>query len=395
MRTQKLALCAIITTWALVLFSCGKDDSPKDNPDDGPTETFYNITQASIDDDAYTAPEDLVFLYSIDNGETYDEEKPEDLSKGDELWVKLNNGSDDITEEDFNFDWSDSSIAAADTESDLAKFVVKEADLTISVTVTDKLELLVSNRDTGQFYILDLSDGGLAPAFTFMNNEEPLTRVRSAVYNFNDESIYLSTISFGSIRSKLYSTNLKDLKANVINSNVDENDSEIWQVISDLIITPENLIMATLEIDNPSDTALASFDTAGSQTESISFMGDEIPCCGMGLIYGGDEQELLVGRGISDPVKIFKTNSELTELEAVELTMDGFPDSNAIDYEIWNLVKDNSGIIYALVLQESPFFNTHIAAVDMENKTLKHVAQIGTGQDELYSGLIYLPAYAF
>ncbi|WP_165614915.1 hypothetical protein [Flagellimonas flava] len=396
---RKLALYALVCGWVFLNVNCGKDDDPNTTSDDvNPpvSEVFYNITQTTINDDAYTAPGELSFLYSLNNGGSYTAEIPKDLSKGDELWVKINNGEVDIYEEDFYFDWSGSSIAPADTESDVAKFVIKESDLTISASVTDKVELLVSNRDTGQFYVLDLTDGGLTPAFTAMKTvEEPLIRIRGVVYNYNDGQLYVSTTSFGADRSKLYSIDPTNFQAKLRNENNDENDNKIWEKITDLIISPENSILATLEIQFPFVSALASFDSSGLLNESIDFNGDDFPCCGLGLTYGGSNQEIIVGTGNLDQIKIYKSNLTLTELEVMVLTMEGFSNENPVDYEIRNLIHNDSGIIYALLHEFSETTNTHIAQVDLENNKLIHIHQIGTGGQQRYNGLAAIPAYAF
>ena len=398
MKLKKLALYTLLATWAFVQFGCGKDDGPS-NPDDGPVETFYNITQTTINTDGYTAPGELSFRYSIDNGESYTIEKPQDLSKGDELWVKINNGEVDIYEEDFYFDWSGSSITPADAESDLAKFVVKESDITLAATVTDKMELLVSNRDTGQFYVLDLSDGGLTPAFTFLQGEVPLNRVRGAVYNHSDGKMYVSTAKIGNYKSMLSVVDLDSKQATVINENnqiVNEENVSIWKGISDLIVTSDNKLLATGGFGYGQGTpSLFEFELDGSNSDPMPFMGDDIPCCGLGLTQGETSDELLVGTGASNPIKIYKSNTNSTISEVIELTMEGFSNEEHLDYFVRNMVKVCSGIIYALVYEDNGVHNTYIAELDLENKKLINIAKIGSGIEEIYYGMLNLPAYAF
>ncbi|TMU55968.1 hypothetical protein [Flagellimonas algicola] len=384
---QKLALYALISTWAFLNVNCGKDDSP-DNPDDGPTETFYQITEVTINDDGYTAPGTLSFWYSIDNGESYTTEKPADLSKGDELWVKINNGEVDIFEEDFYFDWSGSSLAPADTESDLAKFVVKESDITISASVTDKVELLVTNRDTGQFFVLDLSDGGLTPSFTMMKDEEnALVDIRGVVHNPNNNQIYITNSEDGN--GQLYAVDPSNMTPTLINDNGDD----IWKGIADILITPNNQILATIGFGNGIDPALISFDTAGNAIEPMTFTGDDVPCCGLGMTFGDSQQEVLVGTGLSNPVKLYKSDLQGKVSEVIELTLDGFTiTDNASDYYIRNLIRDNVGNVHALCYNLDSG-NTHIAKVDIDGNRLIHIAQIGA--NGVYFGLVALPAYTF
>ncbi|WP_420399109.1 hypothetical protein [Flagellimonas sp.] len=397
MKMRKLAHYALLASWAFVQFGCGKDDSPS-NPDDGPTETFYNITQATINTDGYTAPGELSFWYSIDNGESYSIEKPEDLSKGDELWVKINNGEVDILEEDFYFDWSGSSIAPADAESDLAKFVVKESDITLAATVSDKMELLVSDRDTGQFYVLDVSDGGLTPAFTFLQGEVPLIKVRGAVYNYSDGKMYVSTAKIGNFKSMLYIVDPNSKQATVINENnqiVNEENVEIWKGISDLVVTTDNNLLATGGFSLGQGTpSLFEFELEGTNSDPMPFTGDDIPCCGLGMTLGSNSDEVFIGSGQADVFKVYKSNLSGEITEVIELTLEGFEHEEPIGYYLRNFARDASGTLYALCYNLT-HGNTHIAEVNLETNQLIHVAQIGTNNENVYYGLVALPAYAF
>ncbi len=384
---RKLALYALLVSWAFVQFGCGKDDSPS-NPDDGPTETFYNITQATINTDGFTAPGELSFWYSIDNGESYTIEKPEDLSKGDELWVKINNGEVDIYEEDFYFDWSGSSLVPADTESDLAKFVVKETDITLEATVTDKIELLVSNRNTGQFYVLDLSDGGLTPAFNITLNGNNVTDIRGMVYNYNNHKIYASLTEESVPSGGLLQVEPNVLTTQVINGN--ENNS--WKGISDLVVTNDNTILATIGFGGGQNPALIEFEIDGSMSEPKLFSGDNIPCCGLGLSKGTNDEEYLIGDGFS--AMVHKSNDSGEISETIELELVGFAeDADPANFFIKNLVQ-TSDSYYALCLEkiDNETQYTHIVKVDLENAQLVYLSGAFSTQ---YNALVQIPAYAF
>lgn len=110
---------------AFLNLNCGKGDdlNPPSDDNSTPTEAFYNIIGATIDDDGYTAPWELSFLYSTDNGESYTAEKPTDLSKGSALWVKINDGENDISD----FEWHGIiDLAITDTNKILATFEIEE-----------------------------------------------------------------------------------------------------------------------------------------------------------------------------------------------------------------------------------------------------------------------------
>nr|WP_299383686.1 hypothetical protein [Allomuricauda sp.] len=387
MRIRRLALCAL-SIWALTLVGCGKDDSPV-NTNDGPDETFYNITAATINTDAYTAPGTLSFRYSVDNGETYTVEKPEDLSKGDELWVKINNGEVDIFEEDFYFDWSNSSLAPADAESDLAKFVVKESDITLAATVTDKLELLVSQRDTGQFFVLDLSDGGLTPAFTILEGELALDRVRGAIYNYNDGNLYVSTAKFNTTKSQLHKVNLQAKQSSTINDNPDST----WEGIADLVITEENKILATIGFGGGQNPAIIEFGLDGSASEHILISGDNIPVAGLGLTASQDGGYLI---GDAFSTKIHRCNASGEIAETINLVLQGFEeDADSGNFYIKNLIQ-TSDALYAICLEkiDNATQYTYVARVDLENEQLTYLYKVSTHPLQ-FNALVQIPAYAF
>ncbi|MCL6275292.1 hypothetical protein M3P19_14845 [Muricauda sp. 2012CJ35-5] len=391
MKIQRIALHTLVIGLGLSLLNCGKDESPTPTDDDTPTETFYNIASATINDNEYTAPEALSLMYSIDNGESYSSEQPQDMSTGDELWIKINNGSKDIGEDDFYFDWSNSTPVPADAENALAKFVVKQANPVINVAVEDKVELLVVNRHSGQFSIVDLTDGGMTPSFTILEGEVGLERIRGVVYNYNDHQIYISTSKFSQTKSKLHIVNPKTKQATVINANAEDD----WAGIADLIVTPENTILATISQGQGNGQALLEFDTSGTYSEPKLFSGDNTICCGLGLVYGNTNNELIVGNGAVNPANLFKANLNAEITEAIELTLVDFTgvESNS-DIYIRNLVKDRTGKIYATCFNDADG-DIHLSEIDLETNEMTEIVKFESSSEVQYNGLVFIPAYAF
>jgi len=119
----------------------------------------------------------------------------------------------------------------------------------------------------------------------------------------------------------------------------------------------------------------------------------------VGLSLGTNDEELLIGTSLSDPIKVYKSDLHITQLEAVELVMEGFSSTNPADFSVMNLVKNVEGVIYALLFEEyyedqNFTINTHVAQVDLDNEKLIHTSQIGTGVNEKYTSLVLVPAYA-
>lgn len=351
------------------------------------TEEALKVATAVIDKTSYTAPEDLIFLYSTDGGDSYSTDKPTNLEEGDEILVNISNGITDISKDDFFFSWIGSNPVAKTSEIALAKFVVGSTDLDIKVAVTDKIEILVSERQTGQFYTLNPSTGEKTQAFKVTLDGENLLRVRGAVYNWFDRKLYVSTTKFAMEKSMLHAVDLSTLQATTINSN----PNDTWAGLADLVITPEGNILATMALGGGTGQSLISIATDGTESTPLAFTGDSTPCCGLGLAYGETTSELWIGDGSSTNIHKSNLNGEISETIALDL--DGFANNNVADYYIRNLVRDQNGKLYALCLDDADG-SIHIAEVDLTNNLLKHIAQISISPDQL-NALVFIPAYLF
>ena len=349
------------------------------------TEETLDVVTAIIDKTGYTAPEDLTFLYSTDGGDSYSTDKPTDLTEGDEILVNISNGIMDISKDDFSFTWINSSPVPQTSDIALAKFVVGSTDLDIKVAVVDKVEILTSDRNTGQFYTLNLNLGTKSEAFIITLDGEDLLRVRGAIYNYADRKLYVSTAKYAMEKSMLHSVDLSTMQATTINSN----PNDAWAGLADLVMTPEGNILATMSLGQGSGESLISFGTDGTDTVPISFTGADL-CCGLGLAYGETTSEVWVG-DISATIHKSNLNGEISETIALDL--DGFVNTNVDDYYIRNLVRDQNGKLYALCLDDADG-STHIAEVDLTNNLLKHIAQISISPDQL-NALVFVPAYLF
>jgi len=351
------------------------------------TEGTLKVATAVIDKMAYTAPEDLTFLYSTDGGDSYSTDKPTDLTEGDEILVNISNGIMDISKDDFSFTWINSSPVPQTSDIALAKFVVGSTDLDIKVAVVDKIEILVSERQTGQFYSLDPSTGDKTEAFTITLDGENLLYVRGAIYNYVDRKLYVSTATFAATKSMLHAVDLSTMQATTINSN----PNDTWKGLADLVMTPEGNILATMALGGGTGQSLISFAVDGTESAPLAFTGDSTPCCGLGLAYGENTNEVWVGDGFSS--NLHKSNLNGVISESITLVLDNFESLNTDDFFIKNLVSDQNGKLYALCLDDADG-STHIAEVDLTNNLLKHIAQISISPDQL-NALVFVPAYLF
>lgn len=349
------------------------------------TEETLDVANAVIDKAGYTAPEELTFLYSTDGGDSYSADKPTDLTEGDEILVKINNGIMDISKDDFYFSWIGSNPVAKTSEIALAKFVVGSTDLAIVVAVVDKVEILVSDRNTGQFYSLDPSTGDKTEAFKVLLDGEDLVRVRGAIYNYVDRKLYVSTAKFAATKSMLHSVDLATLQATTINSNPDDT----WAGLADLIITPEGNILATMSQGQLEGESLITFGTDGTASAPVAFTGADL-CCGLGLTYGDTTNEVWVG---DSAATIHKSSFNGEISETINLTLENFEYNMPNAYMIKNLVQID-GALYALCYENDNAI-THIAKVDLENNTLVHIAQLSNSDATQVNALVFVPAYLF
>ncbi len=394
MKIQKRTLQTLVVASTFILFSCGKDDSPNtpDPQDDDPTppvEVFYDVTEAAIDDSGYTALNELILEFSVDDGNSYSEELPTDLEEGDEINVKINNGTKDIGTDDFTFDWSTSSPQPLDPTAAEVKFVVGKNDLAISVAVLDKMTFVVSERTSGQFYSLDPTSEvvALAPAFAIMQVGDTLKRVRSMTYNSIGGKLYVSNTPSGPDKAKLHSVDPNTMEATIVNGN----EEDTWKSIADLILAENGKIFATISSGQGVDPSLIEFGLDGAASEAQLFTGESIPCCGLGLTLGSSAGEYLIGDGSQNPVFIHKSNSSGVISESIELSLKGFPEDN---YYIKNLTKDNAGNIFSICYGHTAE-DTFLAKVDLDAGELIHIAKIGTGGVDQYNAMAYIPAYLF
>jgi hypothetical protein len=291
----------------------------------------------------------------------------------------------DISKDDFYFSWIGSNPVAKTSEIALAKFVVGSTDLAIVVAVVDKVEILVSDRNTGQFYSLDPSTGDKTEAFKVLLDEEDLVRVRGAIYNYVDRKLYVSTAKFAATKSMLHAVDLSTMQATTINSNPDDT----WAGLADLIITPEGNILATMSLGQLEGESLITFGTDGTASAPVAFTGADL-CCGLGLTYGDTTNEVWVG---DSAATIHKSSFNGEISETINLTLENFEYNMPNAYMIKNLVQID-GALYALCYENDNAI-THIAKVDLENNTLVHIAQLSNSDATQVNALVFVPAYLF
>lgn len=322
------------------------------------------------------------------------------MGAGTVVKVKVNNGTKDLQANDFTFDWSAASPAPANATADVAEFTISDKNLSVAVTVTDKMELVAVNGSTGKFYSLNKMTGAATEAFTITYNASPLTSIRGFAYNYSNGLYYASTNS--NAGGKLYSINPSTKQATVIN----DNSSGTWDAIASVVVTPDNKLLTTMYVeDQINGQSLTTFSLTGTSSTPIKLTGNPDIGSGMGMTYSS-ATELLIGDynnyNVNNKARIHKTSLNGIISETVLLDFVNFGTLTNADIYIRSLVKDENSIIYGLVLVDGDGDNntkndfiTHLVRVDISNKTMTSIAKIGMNGTNQYFGLANIPSHLY
>lgn len=356
-------------------------------------ETSVALTAGSILSNDYSAGGTLVFLYSTDDGVTYSPEVPSGLVSGQSVQVKINNGTIDLPLEDFNFDWSTSTVNPTEINSDVAIFSDLSMDFTVNVTVSDIIELILIKRSNGAVMSVNTENGMLTDAFAFTLNGDSLNNIRSLVYHVADGQFYATTTNRGG--ADLISLDRTTKQATILNENPD-ND---WDAIADMLVLDNGDLLVT-HYDNTSagGQALATFNTTtGDRSTPLLFTSMNDICCGMGMIFGSNSSEVIVGvtsgiLGISD------TNGAIS----ADIQLTAAPEFTEIDLSngyIQNMVKTADGTVYGIINVNdfSSVNDTYLVTIDITTGVVSNVVALdnSTETSERFHGLALVPAHTF
>ncbi len=245
--------------------------------------------------------------------------------------------------------------------------------------------MVVSERSSGKIFTVDATTGVKTQVSQIKNSAgDGISNIRGLIYSKAANKLFGSSTDDGG--GTFYSIEPKTFIATVINSDVDDH---VYGV-ADLVMTPENRIMGTLWFQDNSNVGygpgLLIVNANGSGYDSILFSNNNI-CCGMGLVYGANNNELLIS---SYECEIYKSDLSGNVTLNVSLTPEGFDTTIPSDYAIQTMVKDSSGKIYSTVYSYDNG-NTYLAKVDITNKKLIKIGQLNAdGTSERYHGLMLI-----
>jgi hypothetical protein len=367
----------------IAIQSCKDDETPT-----------FKVGSSTINDDEYTAGGSLKLLYSKDNGNTYSETLS-NFKAGDKILVKINNGTIDLTSEDFTFDWSGSAPAPVNSTSDVAEFTATSANSTINVVVADIWALITSHRTSGKFYTLDKTTGAATEAFTPTYDGATLNEVRAFVYHPTKKLYYASVNSYvnqdGLQAGFLYTIDPSTKVATRINNNDGNGGAyEIWDAIVNWAVAADDSLIAVGDFNNDGN-GVVKFGTDGGR--SLKTAQASI-CCGLGILYNASTSTFLFGNGentgnMEIAVETMSAAGEITNTNTIT-TFTGFPtDLSANSLNLKAMAKDKDGTIYGILFNSGPKTSAFVK-VDLTNSTISFIKMLGVDNANQYNNLTFI-----
>lgn len=379
MKKTRLLFFAALATAAFNFSSCSDDDKPT-----------FNIPTTNIDGDAYTMGGDLRLLYSIDNGANYSTTVPTNIGKDVHVLVKLNNGTTDLTTDDFDIDWTGSSPAPTVAESGVAEFVAS-TNIAVQVTVTDKMTLVTSHRANGKFFAVNTTTGALTEAFTPMYADAALSGVRGFVYHYK-KGLYYASLNTDK-GGYLYTINPSTKVATRINENDGANGAEVWDAVVNWAVAADDSLIAIGDF-NGDGNGVVKFGTDGGRSTKTA---EADICCALGMLYDATAGEFQIANGenanegevIIDRV----TNAGVFVGESVTMSLAGFSDDFSGDYiYLRTMAKSPTGEVYG-TLYSAEFKKTYFVKINIASATVTYVTTLGENNENQYNSLAFIPNY--
>lgn len=271
--------------------------------------------------------------------------------------------------------------------------------------------LVTANRTTGKFYKIDEKTGSTTEIFTPTIGGNTLNELRAFVYHPAKKKFFASANSYndlgeGDRAGYLYNIDQKTKVAVMINDNdgkvnpTDENSSyAIWDAIVNWVVAPDDSLMGIGDF-NRDGNGIVKFGTDGGR--SLKTVDADV-CCGNGMLYDVDANELLVAsgwdadNGTTDFLTIDASTGETKNRQVINNYV-GFPaDFNEIkvdsDLYMKGLARDerdSKGIIYGILFNDAN--KSYFVKVDLVEENITYVSTLGEDNTNQYNVLAFIPA---
>jgi hypothetical protein len=379
MRLNRILLFSVFFIITLgLLSSCKKDKEVK-----------LLILSPTIDDNNYTGGGTVKFLFSTDEGKTYQTTVPE-MTEGNVLLVKLNNESADLTTEEFSFDWSFSSLQPEDPTAAIARFVVKNSNFQIYVVVKDLLLLVTSHRNTGVFYSLDTLTGAKTELFTPLYNSAPIAGTRGFVYHIEKDRFYASTSTDEG--GTIYEIDPATNAATIINENNSGTDPE-WFTVANFVVLPDDSLMGIGPLNDFDHYVLMKFGTDGKKSPRTFDMD---LCCGLGMIYKNDTEELIISdEPDNGSMRLVRSEVDGQVIDSRDIyELENFPTDIS---DIWlptrSMAQDRDGKTFAIMFNNTTK-ESYLVRVNTSVPSVTYITTLGADANNQYNTLAFIPRHA-
>lgn len=261
--------------------------------------------------------------------------------------------------------------------------------------------LLTTNRSTGQFYTINLTNGKLTPVFKAAYEGETLFDIRGLVYHPGEKAFYASVHSYsllgeGDQTGQLFRIDAKTKIATMINVN-DGNGGQYdqWDAIVNWAVDADDSLMAVGDF-NSDGNGFVKFGTNGGR--SLKTVEADV-CCGLGMIYDAESKEALIGNSPEDGevfIEKFDTQTGASIESFTFTTFNGFPEGfNEISETSWmplkGLAVSSDGKYYGILFNdEDESQKTYFVSLDFDALTVTYISTLGISIGDQYSALTFV-----
>jgi hypothetical protein len=284
MSKLKYLFSAVIVMALIVVASCNKDD-------DDPIITNDVVIENPVGE--YTGDGTLAYSFSLDDGATWLTTVPLELTEATSVKVKVIDGTNDLTVDNFDFDWSASSGSISDPTADMIEFTMGAENYSLAVTVNEIMELVVTKRGNGKLYSISKTTGDITELGTIVNEAAAaISGLRALVYDPATGKGFLS--SGNDDDANFYSLNITSGVATLLNTDPDNEDRD---GISGLVMAADGNVLANFYSNEHGNSAITTFNAiTGAEGAHLNMTDgtDEIWSVG-GFMYGATNNELVIG----------------------------------------------------------------------------------------------------
>lgn len=360
----------------LVMQSCDEEAIPS-----------FNIGETVINTDEYTG-RPVTLLYSLDNGVTFSPDLPADIMQGKVLLVKVNDGVEDLTKENYLFDWSASTPKPVSATSDLATFNVLD-NVSISLKLKDILVLVANNTNEGKFYSVNTTSGARIEVFTPTLNGEPMSGIRAFLHHPAKNLYYASVAGSG----LLYSIDPFTKVATQINANDGSGGHAVWNEVANWLVAPDDSLLSVGDF-GADGIGLVKFGTNGTRSNSTKNVN---VCCGLGLVWGADKNQVIISNGADlalgeIQLDFYTTDGRIRTRQTIR-DFENFPDDisdSALFIE--SMAKDEDGNLFA-ILKDTTTGTTYFVKIFTVVGRVNYISTFSDDIGTQFSSLAFVPKH--